>query len=72
MDIDINDGAPESKAGIAGGEQLANHDEVMRAFEEFRQANDERVAALERRGADVVTEEKVDRSMPSCRAGSTN
>ena len=61
MDIDINDGAPESKAGIAGGEQLANYDEVMRAFEEFRQANDERVAALERRGADVVTEEKVDR-----------
>jgi HK97 family phage major capsid protein len=61
MDIDINDRAPESKAGIAGGDRLASHDEIMHIFEDFRQSNDERLAALERRGGDVVTEEKVDR-----------
>jgi HK97 family phage major capsid protein len=33
----------------------------MRTFEDFRQANDERVAALERRSADVLHDEKVER-----------
>jgi HK97 family phage major capsid protein len=61
MDIDISDRAPESKAGISGGDRLAGYDEVMHVFEEFRQANDERLAALERHGGDVVSEEKVDR-----------
>jgi HK97 family phage major capsid protein len=61
MDIAINDRAPESKAGISGGDRLATHDEMMHVFEEFRQANDERLAALERHGGDVVSEEKVDR-----------
>src|SRR5690242_4694598 len=35
MDIDINDRAPESKAGIAGGETAASFDERMRVFEAF-------------------------------------
>src|SRR5262249_32158109 len=67
MDIDIddraaiNERAPESKAGIAGGERPVTHDEVMRICESFREANDERLRQLERRAADVVTEEKVER-----------
>jgi HK97 family phage major capsid protein len=36
-------------------------DDFLRAFESFKGANDERLAALERRSADVVTDEKVDR-----------
>ena len=36
-------------------------DDFLRAFESFKGANDERLAALERRSGDVVTEEKVDR-----------
>ncbi len=36
-------------------------DEFLSAFEAFKAANDDRLAELERRSADVVTEEKVDR-----------
>jgi HK97 family phage major capsid protein len=36
-------------------------DDFLRAFEQFKGANDERLGALERRSSDVVTEEKVDR-----------
>jgi len=36
-------------------------DEFLRAFEAFKQANDERLVQLETRSADVVTEDKVDR-----------
>ena len=36
-------------------------DDFLAAFEQFKQANDDRLAQLERRSADVVTEEKVDR-----------
>jgi len=61
MDIDINDRAPESKAGIAGGETAASFDERMRVFEAFCQSNDERLAALERRGGDPLLDEKVER-----------
>jgi HK97 family phage major capsid protein len=74
MDIDVNErsqlyaegarlSAPESKAGMAdgGAGRLATHDEVMRLYETFRDANDERLAALERRSADVLHEDKVDR-----------
>jgi HK97 family phage major capsid protein len=61
MDIDITTHAPETKAGI-GREAFDAHDEIMRIFEGFKAANDERLAALERRGAsDVVTDEKVAR-----------
>src|SRR5262249_8384030 len=36
-------------------------DDFLGAFEQFKAANDERLTQLERRSADVVTEEKVDR-----------
>ncbi len=36
-------------------------DEFLRAFDAFKGANDERLEALEKRSADVVSEEKVDR-----------
>lgn len=61
MEIDISDRAPETKAGISG-EAFATHDEVMRVFEQFKTAQDERLAQLERRGtSDVLTEEKAKR-----------
>lgn len=46
----------EVKAAPPGGD-----DALMRAFESFKQANDERLAALERKHGDVLLEEKVDR-----------
>ena len=67
MDIDMNDRAdiidraPESKAGIAGSDALVTQDEMMRVYEHFRQANDERIAAIERRSADPLLEDKVNR-----------
>ena len=36
-------------------------DEFLNVFEDFKQANDERLRQLEKRSSDVVTEEKVDR-----------
>ena len=60
MDIDINARAPEIKTGISG-EAYATHEEMMRLFEAFKQANDERLAALERRSGDALLEEKVAR-----------
>jgi HK97 family phage major capsid protein len=35
--------------------------DFLSAFEQFKDANDERLAQIEKRGADVVTDEKVDR-----------
>ena len=50
----------ETKIARAGGSAL--QDEMMRAFEAFRETNDERLAEIERRmSADVLVEEKVDR-----------
>jgi HK97 family phage major capsid protein len=61
MDIDIIDRAPEVKAG-GGEEQYVTHGEVMRAFEELKATQDERITELERRGADdVLTQEKAAR-----------
>jgi HK97 family phage major capsid protein len=61
MDIDIDDRAPETKAGIAA-DMYATHDDLMRAFGELKAAQDERIAQLERRGAaDVLTQEKAAR-----------
>jgi hypothetical protein len=63
MDIDIIDRAPETKAGIAE-ESYATHDDLMRVFEQFKAAQDERIAQLERRGAtDVLTQEKAARRL---------
>jgi HK97 family phage major capsid protein len=47
----------ETKAGIAG-DALVTHGELMRAFEEFKAANDER---LDEKRGDVLLEEKVAR-----------
>ena len=60
MDYEINDHAPETKAGLPG-EALVTHGELMRLFEAFKEANDERVAVLEKRGGDVIAEDKVAR-----------
>jgi len=59
MDIEVSSHAPEIKAGI--GARAVTHDEVMRLFEEFKAANDERLDQIERRAADVVTDDKVER-----------
>jgi hypothetical protein len=55
MDIDVHSHAPEIKAGI--GASVVTHDDVMRLFEEFKAANDERLDEITRKSADVVTEE---------------
>ncbi len=59
MDIELHDHAPEQKAGIASGHSVTP-DELMRTFEAFKAANDERLTEMARRG-DVLLEEKVDR-----------
>ncbi|WP_062016497.1 phage major capsid protein [Aureimonas sp. AU4] len=54
----------ETKAADAprNGETADAFDEFMRAFEGFREANDERLSQIERRmSADTVTQEKADR-----------
>ncbi|MEI9887039.1 MAG: phage major capsid protein [Rhizomicrobium sp.] len=52
MDYETKAAAPEIKDAF---------DDFLRAFEQFKGANDERLAALERRSGDVVTDEKVAR-----------
>jgi HK97 family phage major capsid protein len=52
MDYETKAATPEIKDAF---------DDFLRAFEAFKDANDERLAALERRSADVLTEEKVAR-----------
>ena len=51
----------ETKTADAGGEIKHAFDDFLRAFDAFKGANDERLAALEKRACDVVTEEKVER-----------
>ena len=46
----------ETKAAPPGAADV-----LMRAFEDFKAANDARLAAIERNRADVLLEEKVDR-----------
>lgn len=58
MDFEINDTAPEHKAGIS---TAGDYDDFRHTFEEFKSANDERLARLEHRRGDVLLEEKVDR-----------
>ncbi len=57
MDIDTHE--LETKAGLPP-DTLVTHDEMMRMFEQFKQANDQRLSSL-KRGGDVVLEEKVAR-----------
>jgi HK97 family phage major capsid protein len=59
MDYDIHTSAPEQKAGISSA-QTSAHEELWRAFEEFKSVNDDRLASLAQRG-DVLIEEKVER-----------
>jgi HK97 family phage major capsid protein len=60
MEIDINERAPETKAGISDSEYVTQ-DEVMRLHDEYKATND-RVAALEKRGStDPVAREKLAR-----------
>lgn len=58
MDFDITDMAPEHKSG---GAVRGGYDDFRVTFEEFKAANDERLAQLEQRRGDVLLEEKVDR-----------
>src|SRR6476646_10650318 len=63
MDIDTETGL-EMKAGLPA-EAVVTHAEMMRAFEEFKAANDQRV---ERRQGDVLLNEKlarIDRAIDS-------
>ena len=45
----------------AGGDVASAFDEFMRAFEEYKDTNDRRLAEMERRSADVVTSDKLER-----------
>jgi len=51
----------ESKDAANHREIKDAFDDFLRAFDAFKDANDERIAQIEKRSADVVTEEKVDR-----------
>jgi HK97 family phage major capsid protein len=59
MDMDTHDRL-ETKAGLPPDAGVT-HEEMQRAFEEFKQANDQHLATMERRGGDVLLEEKVAR-----------
>jgi HK97 family phage major capsid protein len=60
MDYDVTDTAPEHKSGIVYTPR-DDYDELRATFEEFKSANDERLAKIERKRADVLLDEKVDR-----------
>lgn len=51
----------ETKAAANGLEIKEAFDDFLRAFEAFKESNDERLAQVERKNTDVVTDEKVDR-----------
>src|SRR5580692_2281284 len=51
----------ESKDAASHREIKEAFDDFLRAFDAFKDANDTRIAQIEKRGADVVTDEKVDR-----------
>lgn len=59
MDINAQDHL-ETKAGFAA-DAAVTHAEMLRAFEAFRETNDERLAQIERKRADVLLDEKVAR-----------
>jgi predicted phage gp36 major capsid-like protein len=60
MNFDITDAAPEHKAGFSTGAR-DDYDELRHTFQEFKAANDERLAVIEHKRGDVLLEEKVDR-----------
>ena len=59
MDLDTHDRL-ETKAGLPP-DTVVTHGEMMRAFEAFKESNDERLETIARRGGDVLLEEKVAR-----------
>jgi HK97 family phage major capsid protein len=59
MDIDTRNEL-ETKAGIPP-EAVVTHAEMTRAFEAFKETNDERLALTEKRAGDVVLDEKLAR-----------
>jgi predicted phage gp36 major capsid-like protein len=60
MNFDITNAAPEHKAGFSSLPR-DDYDELRHTFEEFKAANDERLAVIEHKRGDVLLEEKVDR-----------
>ena len=63
MDIDTNNHLHndlETKAGIPL-DAVVTHAEMMRAFEAFKETNDQRLALSEKRAADIVVEDKLAR-----------
>jgi HK97 family phage major capsid protein len=61
MEVDVQDRAPEHKAGIAHEDGIVTRDEMMRVFEAFKTENDANLAAIARGRSDPLTEQKVDR-----------
>ena len=59
MEVDVQNKF-ETKAGIPH-EAVVTHGEMMRAFDAFKEANDARLAGIERFNADVLLEEKLAR-----------
>jgi HK97 family phage major capsid protein len=59
MELDTQDHL-ETKAGIPP-DTMVTHGEMMRAFAQYKETNDERVTTIEKRGGDVLLEEKVER-----------
>jgi HK97 family phage major capsid protein len=59
MDFDAHNDL-ETKAGLPH-DAVVTHAEMLRAFDDFRDANDERLAQIERKRGDVLLEEKVRR-----------
>ncbi|MCH9806762.1 MAG: phage major capsid protein [Alphaproteobacteria bacterium] len=56
----MTDATLETKAGGSADERLA-FDELNEAFAAFKDTNDERIAALERRSADALIDDKLER-----------
>jgi HK97 family phage major capsid protein len=59
MDIDTDDHL-ETKAGIPP-DSVVTHGEMIRAFAQYKETNDERVTTIEKRGGDVLLDEKLTR-----------
>jgi HK97 family phage major capsid protein len=59
--MELESKALEWKTAGPNTEVKQAFDEFLRGFEAFKQSNDERLAGIERRSADVLAEEKVDR-----------
>ncbi|HEY4113826.1 MAG TPA: phage major capsid protein [Rhizomicrobium sp.] len=59
--MELETKALPSREANYGREADDAHDDLMRLFDAYRQENDQRLAQIEKRSADVIAEEKVDR-----------